>query len=115
MRSITPEADKSLIERVSGELPTGFDALSAEAAGEGYRHLTRSATEWRAGRRFDRDGEALIVARLHGELAGIGGVTIYSTGPRALRVRRVFVRAIYLPDWFGRPFGRGNCVPGPAF
>jgi len=102
MPEIAVESASLIVERVSGELPTGFDALSAEAAGEGHRHLARFATEWRAGRRFDRDGEALIVARLHGELAGIGGLTIDPTVPDALRMRRFYVRSLYRRHGIGR-------------
>ena len=110
MPEIAVKSASLIIERVSGELPTGFDALSAEAAGEGYRHLTRSATEWRAGRRFDRDGEALIVARLHGELAGIGGLTIDPTVPDASSdaavLRQIIVSAACVSD----VYWQSNCL-----
>jgi GNAT superfamily N-acetyltransferase len=80
------------IERIVGELPSGFDLLRAEAQAEGYRHLNRLAEEWAAHMaRFDRGAEALLAARLDGDLAGIGGLTIDPVLPGALRMRRFYV------------------------
>ena len=65
------------IEPVREQLPSGFDALQAEAAAEGYRHLDRLAADWLSGTtRFDRDGEALLAAYRDGVLVGIGGLTL---------------------------------------
>jgi GNAT superfamily N-acetyltransferase len=84
--------DLTKFERIVAELPAGFDALRAEAQGEGYRHLDRLAEEWNANRlRFDQDGEALFAAWVDADLAGIGGLTIDPVLPDALRMRRFYV------------------------
>jgi GNAT superfamily N-acetyltransferase len=81
------------LERVIERLPPGFDALRAEARGEGYRFVERLATDWISGTtRFDREGEALLAAHLNGMLAGVGGLTIETVVPDALRMRRFYVR-----------------------
>jgi GNAT superfamily N-acetyltransferase len=77
--------------RVQEALPDGFDALRAEAAAEGFRHMDRLADEWAAG-----GGAfiALLAAFDDGELAGIGGLT-REPAPcpeSALRLRRLYVR-----------------------
>jgi GNAT superfamily N-acetyltransferase len=51
---------------------------------------------------FDRDGEALFAARLNGELAGIGGLTIEPVVPGALRMRRFYVRPRFRRCGVGR-------------
>jgi GNAT superfamily N-acetyltransferase len=86
-------ANNSLrLARVVDELPTGLGRLRAEARSEGHRHLERLADEWNTrAMRFDRDGEALLAARLDGSLAGIGGLTIDPAIPDALRMRRFYV------------------------
>ena len=69
-----------------------MDALRAEARGEGYRHLDRLAEEWNANKvRFNHDGEALFAAWVDADLAGIGGLTIDTVLPDALRMRRFYV------------------------
>jgi GNAT superfamily N-acetyltransferase len=84
------------LERVIERLPAGFDALRAEARGEGYRFVERLATDWSSGTtRFDREGEALLAARLGGTLAAIGGLTIEPIVSGALRMRRFYVRREY--------------------
>jgi GNAT superfamily N-acetyltransferase len=91
------------LQRVIEELPTGFDALRAEARAEGYRFLERLATDWMSGTaRFDRKGEALLCARVNGVLAGIGGLTIEPVVPDALRMRRFYVRLAYRRCGIGR-------------
>ena len=81
------------LEPVLGALPAGFDALRADALAEGFRQVERLASDWEAGRtRFDRDGEALLAARLNGVLVGIGGLTMEPVVPGALRMRRFYVR-----------------------
>lgn len=85
-------ADRTKFERVINELPVGFDVLQAAARSEGYRHLDRLAAEWKTNTmRFDREGEALMAARVGAELAGIGGLTIDPMLPAALRMRRFYV------------------------
>jgi GNAT superfamily N-acetyltransferase len=52
--------------------------------------------------RFDRDGEALLAAYATGVLAGIGGLTIEPVLPRALRMRRFYVRPLFRRAGIGR-------------
>ena len=85
------------------ELPADFDALRAEARAEGYRFVERLATDWASGTvRFDREGEALLAARLKTVLCGIGGLTIEPVVPDALRMRRFYVRPAYRRSGIGR-------------
>jgi GNAT superfamily N-acetyltransferase len=91
------------LQPVIEELPAGFDALRVEARAEGYRFVERLATDWMSGTiRFDREGEALLVARLNGVLAGIGGLTIEPVVPEAMRMRRFYVRPAYRRGGIGR-------------
>ena len=90
------------LQCVIDELPAGFDALRAEARAEGYSFVERLATDWLSGTtRFDREGEALLAARVNGMLAGIGGLTIEPVVPNALRMRRFFVRLGYRRSGIG--------------
>lgn len=91
------------LESIVSELPAGFDRLRAEAQAGGYRHLDRLAADWVAGAmRFDRDGEALVSARLNEVLVGIGGLTLEPSQPGALRMRRFYVRASSRGQGVGR-------------
>ena len=91
------------LQRVTMQLPAGFDALRAEARAEGYRFVERLATDWVSlTARFDRDGEALLAARVNGVLAGIGGLTIDPVVLNALRMRRFYVRLAYRRCGIGR-------------
>jgi GNAT superfamily N-acetyltransferase len=91
------------LQRVMKELPAGFDTLRAEARAEGYRFVERLATDWISlTARFDRDGEALLAARVNGVLAAIGGLTIEPAVPDALRMRRFYVRLAYRRNGIGR-------------
>jgi GNAT superfamily N-acetyltransferase len=91
------------LEPVLYVLPAGFDALRAEALAEGFRQVERLGADWEAGRtRFDRDGEALLAARLNGVLVGIGGLTIEPVVPGALRMRRFYVRPAFRRIGVGR-------------
>lgn len=88
---------------VIGHLPAGFETLREEARGEGYLFVERLAADWEARRmRFDRDGEALLAAYATGVLAGIGGLTIEPVLPRALRMRRFYVRPLFRRAGIGR-------------
>lgn len=79
--------------RLFDELPDGFDDLVAEASGEGVRNMALLADGWSKGARFQDDGEALLVAFLAGELAGIGGMTVEpASSEPARRLRRFYVR-----------------------
>jgi GNAT superfamily N-acetyltransferase len=91
------------LEPVLDALPAGFEALRAEALAEGFRQVERLASDWEAGTtRFDRDGEALLAARLNGALAGIGGLTMEPVVPGALRMRRFYVRLAFRRVGVGR-------------
>jgi GNAT superfamily N-acetyltransferase len=91
------------LERVIGELPSGFDSLRAEARAEGYRHLDRLAADWASGAlRFDRPDEALLAGHVDNELAAVGGLTIDPAVPGALRMRRFYVRRQFRRCGIGR-------------
>jgi GNAT superfamily N-acetyltransferase len=95
--------DVAKLQRVTEELPAGFDALRAEARAEGYLFVERLATDWLSGTtRFDREGEALLAARVNGVLAAVGGLTIEPVVPDALRMRRFYVRLGYRRSGIGR-------------
>jgi hypothetical protein len=86
------------LEPVIENLPRDFDALRVEAHSEGYRFVERLARDWEAGvTRFNRDGEALVGARVDDVLAGIGGLTLDPVVPGALRMRRFYVRLVKHP------------------
>ena len=91
------------LEPVTGDLPAGFETLRAEALAEGFRQVERLAAEWASRTtRFDREGEALLAARVNGVLAGIGGLTIEPVVPGALRMRRFYVRPRFRRGGVGR-------------
>jgi GNAT superfamily N-acetyltransferase len=93
------------LTRITDELPDDFDAMRAEAAGEGYRHIERLAREWAdASERFDKPGEALFAAFVEGELAGVGGLTREPSAPEAAlrRARRFYVRPRFRGEGAGR-------------
>ncbi|ALL13976.1 GNAT family N-acetyltransferase [Caulobacter henricii] len=79
--------------RIFDDLPEDFDALAAEASGEGVRNMARLADGWRDGIRFQEDGEALLAAFLAGTLAGLGGLSVETGAAEpARRLRRFYVR-----------------------
>jgi GNAT superfamily N-acetyltransferase len=91
------------IERVRAQLPSGFNALRAEAATEGYRHLDRLAADWLSGTtRFDRDGEVLLAVYRDGLSVGIGGLTIDPVTAGAFRLRRFYIAAVARRRGIGR-------------
>jgi GNAT superfamily N-acetyltransferase len=103
------------LERVVDELPSGFDRLRSEARTEGYRHLERLAEEWKTRTmRFDREGEALLAARLDAGLAGIGGLTIDPEVPAALRMRRFYVAKSFRRHGIGRALAENLLVHARA-
>jgi len=91
------------LETVVKDLPAGFDALRAEARAEGHLFVERLFTGWVSPHtnRFDREGEALLAARMNGVLAGIGGVTIVPVVPRAARMRRFYIRLAFRRNGVG--------------
>lgn len=78
--------------RILDDLPEDFEALAAEASGEGLRNIAQLAESWRGGVSFQDDGEALFAAFLAGTLAGIGGLSVETgaTEP-ARRLSHVYV------------------------
>jgi GNAT superfamily N-acetyltransferase len=91
------------LERVIGALPAGFGALRGEARANGHSMLDTLAAEWASGAtRFDRPGEMLVAAFIDSTLAGIGGVTLESAIPEALRMRRFYVALAYRRHGVGR-------------
>ena len=91
------------LEPVIENLPDDFDVMRVEACSEGYRFVERLATDWEAGvTRFDRDGEALVGARVDDVLAGIGGLTLDPVVSGALRMRRFYVRPSFRKHGIGR-------------
>jgi GNAT superfamily N-acetyltransferase len=98
-------SDKGLfqIQAVAEDLPSDFETLRREALAEGHGFIERLTTDWISRtNRFDREGEALLVAHANGELAGIGGLTIDPAIPGALRMRRFYVRPSHRRGGIGR-------------
>jgi GNAT superfamily N-acetyltransferase len=94
------------VEPVVGELPSGFEALRAEALAEGHRNLDRLAADWASGAlRFDHDDEALLVAFVGDELAGVGGLTVDPTNAEVLRMRRFYIGKRFRRCGIGRRLG----------
>jgi len=52
--------------------------------------------------RFDGPGELLLASYVDGALAGIGGLTLETLLPNALRMRRFYVRPSYRRTGVGR-------------
>jgi GNAT superfamily N-acetyltransferase len=77
--------------------PPPWDALEpliAESEREGFRFLARLRREHASGaQRFEGPGEVLLGVYAGGVLAAVGGVSAdpYEAGPRAGRIRHVFV------------------------
>jgi GNAT superfamily N-acetyltransferase len=77
------------------DLPSGIDALRAEAAAEGFRFMDTLVIEWRSGaNRFARPGEALLGAFQAAELIAIGGLNRdpYPGQEGIGRLRHIYVR-----------------------
>jgi GNAT superfamily N-acetyltransferase len=88
---------------VADALPNGFETLRAEALAEGRGFIEKLSADWISGSaRFDREGEALLAARVNGVLAGIGGITIEPVVPNCLRMRRFYVRPSFRREGIGR-------------
>ena len=102
--------------RVVDRLPEGFDALAAEAAAEGYRHIRRLDADWRSSAlRFTRPGESLMAAVSGDELAAVGGMTIDPVEADAFRMRRFYVRARFRRNGVGRALAQAliaTVMPG---
>jgi GNAT superfamily N-acetyltransferase len=91
------------LEPVVDRLPADFEIMRAEAHAEGYAFLDRLSKDWASGAmRFDRHGEALLVAYSDDVLAAVGGITIDPVVPDALRMRRFYVRSAFRRTGIGR-------------
>ena len=103
------------LEAVVEDLPVGFDTLRREARAEGYRFIERLAAEWQSRTtRFDREGEALLAARVNGVLAGIGGLTLDPVITGAVRMRRFYVRPAFRRGGIGRELATALLARVPA-
>ncbi|GIN72671.1 N-acetyltransferase GCN5 [Bacillus sp. J14TS2] len=82
------------IEKVTSLEQYDLDTLIDDSLSEGYKFINRLVDEYKAGsNRFDKKGEALYVAKLDGEVVGIGGLNIdpYLSLPDVGRVRHLYV------------------------
>jgi uridine kinase len=83
------------VERLDGPPEGRLDAIVAESEGQGLRFVRRLVEEWASGtNRFDRPGEALLVARQAGQIVGVCGLNVdpYAAGLRIGRVRHLYVQ-----------------------
>jgi GNAT superfamily N-acetyltransferase len=111
-----PESHETTIrlERITEDLPSGFETMRAEARAEQHGFLDRLAGDWNAGlMRFDQPGEGLFVAYSRDVLAGIGGITVDPTVPAALRMRRFYVRVAFRRDGIGRKIAKALLAAVP--
>jgi GNAT superfamily N-acetyltransferase len=79
--------------------------LIAEGERSGSRFVGRLATEWSSGaNRFDKPGEALVAARLDGQVVGVCGLNVdpYTADRRVGRVRHLYVMEAYRRHGIGR-------------
>jgi GNAT superfamily N-acetyltransferase len=92
------------LEPVVAALPAEFDRLRAESSAEGHRFLDRLANDWASGvLRFDRPGEILLAAYSDDDmLVGVGGITVDLEIPKALRMRRFYIRSAFRRTGIGR-------------
>jgi GNAT superfamily N-acetyltransferase len=84
------------IEPLIGAPADCLGALIAESQRNGHAFVRRLSEDWAAGaNRFDRPGEALLIARLAGEIVGVCGLNVdpYAGGPAVGRVRHLYVLA----------------------
>lgn len=95
-RSWAPRMSEVTLQPVGRHLPGDLSVMCADASAEGFRFLERLRADWNAGSlRFDKPGEALLIARRDGTLAGIGGMTADPHICTALRMRRFYVRPAF--------------------
>ena len=90
----------------------GFSALLAESQSEGHRMLLRLAENWANGsNRFLLPGEVIFGVRSGDGLVGVCGRNIdpYDPGPRAGRVRHLYVAQRARRDGVGRALISAIC------
>ncbi|RLQ89354.1 GNAT family N-acetyltransferase [Notoacmeibacter ruber] len=74
-----------------------------DADAEGFDTISVLSDEWSAGlNRFERPGEILLLAKVDGETAGIGGITHDFVEAGYLRMRRFYVRPSFRRLGVGR-------------
>lgn len=90
-----PHADGSpspVVVAADDDLVALLEPLAVEAASAGIGNVRTLIDQWRGNRqRFDGPGEALLVARLDGDVVGVGGLTRCPNVDGARRVRRFYV------------------------
>ncbi|KRG12596.1 hypothetical protein ACA30_18455 [Virgibacillus soli] len=82
------------IEKVTSIEQYNLDLLIDDSLSEGYKFIQRLVDEYKTGsNKFDKKGESLYIAKLDGEVIGIGGLNIdpYHTLPDVGRVRHLYV------------------------
>ncbi|MER0238873.1 GNAT family N-acetyltransferase [Fulvimarina sp. MAC8] len=83
------------VGRIKG-LPEAVDVLLKDADAEGFDTMSVLRDEWSAGsNRFERPGEVLMLAKVDGTVAGIGGITQDFVEADHLRMRRFYVRPAF--------------------
>ncbi|KAB8138110.1 GNAT family N-acetyltransferase [Gracilibacillus oryzae] len=83
-----------IIERVASLEEYNLDLLIDDSISEGYKFINRLVDEYTSGNnKFDKTGESLYVAKIGGEVVGIGGLNIdpYLNLPDVGRVRHLYV------------------------
>ncbi|MGG4397008.1 GNAT family N-acetyltransferase [Paenibacillus thiaminolyticus] len=97
-------ADTVEIEAVQELELESIGQMVQTSAQEGYRHIARLADEYRSGiNQFRKRGEALFVAKVNGNLAGICGLNKQTSAERRTgRVRRMYVLPAYRRQGVGK-------------
>jgi GNAT superfamily N-acetyltransferase len=97
--------DRPRVERLLEPPADCLGTLIAESEAHGLRFVRRLVDEWTSGtNRFDRPGEALVVARIAGDAVGVCGLNVdpYAAAPGIARVRHLYVLAAYRRSGVGR-------------
>ena len=75
-------------------LPDDVAPLAVEATAAGVNNVAKLIERWRNGtERYDVPGESMLIARLAGDVVGVGGIAWCPDLAGALRVRRFYVSA----------------------
>jgi GNAT superfamily N-acetyltransferase len=97
--------ERAVVERLWRSPVQDRGALIAESEAAGQRFVRRLADEWTSGiNRYERPGEALFVARLAGEIVGVGGLNVdpYASDATVGRVRHLYVGLAHRRRGVGR-------------
>ncbi|MCR2822114.1 GNAT family N-acetyltransferase [Lederbergia panacisoli] len=82
------------IERVTSLEQYDLDLLIADSVSEGYKFIRKLVDEYaKWSNKFDKSGESLFVAKIDGEVIGVGGLNVdpYLNLPDVGRVRHLYV------------------------